>query len=567
MTNFCNDSQPILSYYPPPDGDEVEKSEEHYSDYDFQFLSSRDFRTRIFFSDYAINGNNAWVRTHHTDCGIRPDIDYVREYYEASFDAQNHSAAKAALTGIMDSIFCMDTRQYYNFATVLASCLSHDAANVAFEGSVVSDNYKFSSNDHASRISKSMNQRRRFLLLLDIIFEEILSKRFLDDNCNIFRLVHAEIKGNRNKTSMIYCIFSFLLQSTLGIFVIAQVLTQEPKPVKAELKYGLYVLATLGSLFGLSSALPDVSNWKTIYKVYGSEIGLILIFDIFCNIVIPLFLVGVGWYVVTLQADYINGKFVFDSVKGIFFILSNVHSTLGVIMTTALLFIPEIDDQLPRLLGFDQTAIIENYLIGEAKIHYKKYMKMTDEDVEKIFGSVEDKIDVETGEYVPSEGSKEAFGVDFSDYFLTNSVMEGSDSHDFSQPFKIHYQEDGSHELDPSNFITDHCLVKQVDFRYIDSRVTHPSIGYLRLHKMTGEVVEIDFSKQGVNVERGNVNTLRGAFIITNFVMTANEIESLRLVGSENNMSFLRGLEYYSLWKISPDARKLLLKTKKSKFE
>lgn len=200
MTNFCNDSQPILSYYTDPEGDEVEKSEEHYSDYDFQSLASRDFRTRIFFSDYAINGNNAWVRTHHTDCGIRPDIDYVREYYEASFDAENHSAAKAALTGIMDSIFCMDTRQYYNFATVLASCLSHDAANVAFEGSVVSDNDKFSSNDPASRISKSMNQRRRFLLLLDIIFEEILSKRFLDDNCNIFRLVHAEIKGNRNKT-------------------------------------------------------------------------------------------------------------------------------------------------------------------------------------------------------------------------------------------------------------------------------------------------------------------------------------------------------------------------------
>lgn len=114
----------------------------------------------------------------------------------------------------------------------------------------------------------------------------------------------------------------------MGIFVIAEVFTNKPQPVKPELKYGLYVLAILGSLFGLSSTLPDVSNLKTIYKVYGSEIGLILVFDIFCNIIIPLGLIGAGGYVVTLQKDFINGKHTFISFDKVnLSCLSYIYST------------------------------------------------------------------------------------------------------------------------------------------------------------------------------------------------------------------------------------------------
>ena len=143
MNTYRKDGQLLLSYFPIEDEEDVDKSEETYNLADQKVLDKRDFRTRIFFSDYAINGYNAWIRTHHTDVGERPHIDYVREYYEASFDAENHTAAKATLAGIMDCIFNMDTREYYNFATILASALIKDASYVAFEGTTnAKDKYR-----------------------------------------------------------------------------------------------------------------------------------------------------------------------------------------------------------------------------------------------------------------------------------------------------------------------------------------------------------------------------------------------------------------------------------------
>jgi len=307
---FCTDQLPILDFVPAAGGGK-DDPDPQYSNKDYESLKKRDFRTRLFFSDLEIKGNNAWIRTHHTDCAQREHIDYVREYFEAAYTAENHIAAKATLTGIMDSIFNMENQEYYNFATILASGLSNEAKYTAFE---VNETLLKGQND--SRVATVM-ARRRLTLLMNIIFAQISTKRFLDDNCNIFRLVHAETKGSRHKGSLIYVAFSFLLQSVLGVFVIAQVLrTGTGQVVEKELKYGLYVLATLGSMFGFAAALPEIYNWRTIYSVYGSKFNVIYVVDVICNVIIPLFLVVVGWWIVTLQADYIN----------------------GVIMTTALLF-------------------------------------------------------------------------------------------------------------------------------------------------------------------------------------------------------------------------------------
>ena len=114
---------------------------------------------------------------------------------------------------------------------------------------------------------------------------------------------------------MIYAFFSFLLQSCLGVFVIAEVLTKKQGEVDRELRIGLYALASLGSLFGLFTTLPDLHNFWTVYDIYG-KIGPLYMIDVVVNVVIPLFLVVVGFIIVSRQSDYIN----------------------GVIMTTALLF-------------------------------------------------------------------------------------------------------------------------------------------------------------------------------------------------------------------------------------
>jgi len=308
---FCTDDQiPILDYrhiHIPF------RDEPHYSNKDFKALQSRDFRTRIFFSQLGIDGNNAWIRTHHTDCAQRTHIDYVREYFEAAYTAENHIAAKATLTGIMDTIFNMDNKEYYNFATIIASGLSNQAQYTSFD-----INQSLLKGQSDTRIA-TINARRRLTLLMNIVFAQISTKRFLDDNSNIFRLVYAETKGSRNKFSLVYVAFSFLLQATLGLFVIAQVLSTgngAKAKVDDNLKNGLYALAVLGGIFGFAAALPEIYNWKTVYSVYGSKLGVIYIVDVIVNVIIPCILVVVGGWTVTLQMDYIN----------------------GVIMTTALLF-------------------------------------------------------------------------------------------------------------------------------------------------------------------------------------------------------------------------------------
>lgn len=150
--------------------------------------------------------------------------------------------------------------------------------------------------------------------------------------------------------------------------------------------------------------------------------------------------------------------------------------------------------------------------------------------------------------------------MDFSDYFLTNSVQEGSDSHDFCQPFNIKKATNNfGHELDPSNYITDDCLLASVEWRYVDSKLINPTIGYLRLTKLNGEIIEIDFSRSTV-VERGQLHQLDGIFVITNFVITTSEIESLRLAGTESGQSFLTAMNHYSLWELTADATAMLKK-------
>jgi len=223
---------------------------------------------------------------------------------------------------------------------------------------------------------------------------------------------------------------------------------------------------------------------------------------------------------VTIQKDYIN----------------------GVIMTTALLFIPEIDDQLPGLLGFDQDAIIENFLIQESKSEYNDYVQLTDDGVEKKFN----RDDIEAGKR----------GVNFSTYFITNSVEEDPNEHDYVQPFIVK-ENDFAHEIDPSNFITQDCLLQRIEWRFIGGASVKPQIGYLKLTKMNGGEVIIDFS--GVQkVEQGDLHHLHGAFFISNFVMSSSAVDSLRVCGSPSGKELLTALDRYSLWDITSDAASIL---------
>ena len=96
--------------------------------------------------------------------------------------------------------------------------------------------------------------------------------------------------------------------------------------------------------------------------------------------------------------------------------------------TTALLvFIrPEIDDILPKLLGYDITAIEENPLIKEAKIEYNKIAKLSQVGVSK----------------------------DISQNDVMNNAERGQDTYTVKN-------DSVGVEVDPSNYITEDCLLRR----------------------------------------------------------------------------------------------------------
>jgi len=518
MEANCRENLPIIVVDPD------EESEE-YNTAQIASLRQRDFKTRIFISALHSTDNSFWVRTHHTDSTIHAlseTFSYIEDYFEAAYARKSHIAAKATVSAGLTELLDMDKDEYCAFATIMGSGLSKNGSSTSFE----------IDNALVRSVKDIAIARHRLVILMDIIFNKIIIRRFLidEDKVNIFRLIHCQTKGQRNKKSFVYAIFSFMLQSCMVFFVTAQVVLTESVERDPTLAYGLYSLATLGSIFGLFALFPDLVNARTVLRIYGG-FGPLQMIDFVVNVILPLVLVFIGWYLVSIQDNYID----------------------AVIMTTALLFISEIDDQLPALVGLNTEVIVGNFLIREAKIDYNAYVGLSDEDIHKMIGGGEnDDYDVE----MQKASNASSRGVDFNDFFITNSVDDHENT--MYKPFSV-IKSDYGHELDPSDFISHECLLQSVEWRYTDNSKIKPTLSYLRLVKMTGSVVEIDFS----NGERGESFRIDGAFIITHFVTSSTYISTLRLCGSESCSSLLKALDYYSLWELSSDARSMLKKGKK----
>ena len=63
------------------------------------------------------------------------------------------------------------------------------------------------------------------MLLMDVIFSKMSLKRFFIDRNHqiIYRLVHCDTKGDKDKKGFTYVFFSFFLQISLTVFVVMQV--------------------------------------------------------------------------------------------------------------------------------------------------------------------------------------------------------------------------------------------------------------------------------------------------------------------------------------------------------
>lgn len=219
----------------------------------------------------------------------------------------------------------------------------------------------------------------------------------------------------------------------------------------------------------------------------------------------------------------------------------------AVLNTAALLFIPEIDDHLPGLLGYNQETIVKNYLVINLLEQFDCFCLMRDEAcTDRIIHNLND-----------------AIGIQFSDYYLTHWPEQGS-AHDENihfQPHEVNASGDLlGHQINPVNSVNENCLIRKIVWSYTTGFEfsIKPRIAYLRLEMMNGEVVEINMKTIDDEVGVDDVyHELEGAYIITTFQMSSSVLR-LRLCGSYYSEDFLKAFEYYSLWDINCQARRLL---------
>mmetsp|Transcript_12605 Transcript_12605/g.15998 ORF Transcript_12605/g.15998 Transcript_12605/m.15998 type:complete len:302 (+) Transcript_12605:3-908(+) len=254
----------------------------------------------------------------------------------------------------------------------------------------------------------------------------------------------------------------------------------------------------------------------------------------FCvNSILPIVLLFSGFLIILLSDSFIE----------------------SVLNTAALLFIPEIDDQLPSLLGYTDSVIYKRYLTFTAMKKFDHICLLKDEQItEKCLRLLND-----------------AIGVQFSDFYLTNWPEQGA------TPGKgIHFQPyqvregitiDGvqmGHQLSPSTIVTEKCLIRKIVWSYTVSekhdRSTKPRIGYLRLEMLNGRQVVVNMKTLNRTISvHDKYHSMEGVFIITTFQMSSS-ILRLRICGSYDALDFEKAFDYYSLWDVSQHARALLHK-------
>jgi hypothetical protein len=219
------------------------------------------------------------------------------------------------------------------------------------------------------------------------------------------------------------------------------------------------------------------------------------------------------------------------------------------------LFIPEIDDQLPKLLGYNSTIIFKNYLTHELLKEFDCICKIKDTHITKTY----------------LNGVNSAIGVQFSDFYLTNWPEQGSTSNEgiHFKPYQIlkgktgHTADDTTGaQISPTNHVNENCLIRKIVWRYttgFDDSIK-PRIGFIRFEMVNGEEIEFDTNdtvNEDVGVNRHTFHSLKGVFIITTFQMSST-ILRLRMCGSYKAKDFISAFDYYSLWNITESARSLL---------
>eukprot|EP00554_Chaetoceros_debilis_P014578 CAMPEP_0194123288 /NCGR_PEP_ID=MMETSP0150-20130528/53822_1 /TAXON_ID=122233 /ORGANISM="Chaetoceros debilis, Strain MM31A-1" /LENGTH=226 /DNA_ID=CAMNT_0038816463 /DNA_START=71 /DNA_END=748 /DNA_ORIENTATION=- len=179
-----------------------------YTDDELKACQERDFECRLFITGTNCANKTFFLRTRHTDNHEHnTEFNFVRDYLKAAVSTRNHMAAKVTLSRLLTMCFKMSESDRISFSSTIASGLSKNGMNVDFE---ISDTMVRKSNDIEVT-------RLKLCVLMHIIFNKVRKHEFLvvNEGSNAFRLFHCRTKYSRDKKTILYAVFSFLLQCCL----------------------------------------------------------------------------------------------------------------------------------------------------------------------------------------------------------------------------------------------------------------------------------------------------------------------------------------------------------------
>lgn len=195
-----------------------------------------------------------------------------------------------------------------------------------------------------------------------------------------------------------------------------------------------------------------------------------------------------------------------------------------------------------RTIFVNKKDFIQDYLVKESIKNINDHCTLRDQDI--TFARL-----LQTNPRI---------GMEFGDYILTNTKEQASKpaKAGLYQPFNVF-----ENEIEPIQSINKGCLIKSMQWSYNLNEASTPSIGYLKITTMRGETIDFNYfpNKNAESVTSNFKYQLdEGVYVITQFKATVRGISHLRVCGSRKANDFLEALNYYHLWSMEPEAKKLL---------
>jgi hypothetical protein len=253
-------------------------------------------------------------------------------------NAANEQAVTAAITNVSD-LLKMVLHNYdsdcTSFKCILASSISN-TGGVAFIST-------------RQRISSDIFAENYAMLAVKIFAAMRKAKAGNLHGSNIYRLVHCLVNRGGNIslfTPYAYATFTIFLQACMFVYVFVHSSTNLPKH---EESYANWPLAILVLVYQVLLLLPEIRDTLEVNRSgfwKGNEYSVLRFFDVMANVIMPIVLLPIGVLLVMTADNLLE----------------------AVLSSTAVLFIPSLDNDIINLMGESDGDTVKKY-VAQKTIH------------------------------------------------------------------------------------------------------------------------------------------------------------------------------------------------------